>query len=391
MFGTFRRTTAAVVTATVFGLGLWIRLTPWNSATHLLSVGAPELAPVFLLLLVVALALIAVDLPHSRPARAIAALAVLAAVLPLTVVGTIPGTLRAADAAMTAAFGPAPRGTSDAPKPAIAWLPLVAGLPHSNVTVIPDVPLTGTADAGLTVTIYRGPQREPGRAIVQIYGGGWRSGAPGDNAPNARALAARGDTVFAIDYRHSPTYRWPTQLADVQAARDWIAAHAREYGADASRQVFIGRSSGAQLALISAITSPSPDIRGVVLVYSPVDLTSGYRDPPVPDILGLQALEAAFIGGTPDDRPDAYRDASPITHADKPHPPVLMFTAGRDVIVKRAFGEALYARLRQSGTAALINIPWSGHGFDFVAFGPGGQLATHYTAWFIDAVTAPGR
>jgi dipeptidyl aminopeptidase/acylaminoacyl peptidase len=71
-------------------------------------------------------------------------------------------------------------------------------------------------------------------------------------------------------------------------------------------------------------------------LYSPVDLTDGYRHPPAPDIVGSRPLESAFIGGTPDDRGEAYWDTSPITCADRRHPPVLLIHDGRDVIVTPA-------------------------------------------------------
>ncbi len=148
-----------------------------------------------------------------------------------------------------------------------------------------------------------------------------------------------------------------------------------------------GRSSGAQLALISTITANDPDIRGIVAFFSPVNLTEGYREPGFPDALGLRDLERAFIGGTPDDKPDAYRDASPITYADRPHPPVLLINGGKDRIVYARYEAALHERLRRSGRSAMLTIPWANHAFDEVSFGPSAQLALFYSERFLGWVT----
>ena len=57
----------------------------------------------------------------------------------------------------------------------------------------------------------------------------------------------------------------------------------------------------------------TPNIRGVISLYGPVDLTDGWRRPPSPDPLKVRAVEEALIGGTPDELPARYREASPLT------------------------------------------------------------------------------
>jgi acetyl esterase/lipase len=105
----------------------------------------------------------------------------------------------------------------------------------------------------LTLDIHR-PATTAGRypSVVQIYGGAWQRGAPGDDAPFAAYLAARGFVVFAIDYRHAPEWQWPAQIEDVRAALGWIREHGGEWGADVSRLALLGRSAGAQLATVAA-------------------------------------------------------------------------------------------------------------------------------------------
>jgi acetyl esterase/lipase len=235
----------------------------------------------------------------------------------------------------------------------------------------------------LTVDVYR-PERDgivP--TVVQIYGGGWRGGEPGDNSELAHALAASGFGVFAIDYRQAPDWTWPAQLEDVLDAIGWVSAHAAEYGANPARMALLGRSAGAQLAMRASQDATAPAIRSVVTIYGPVDLTEGYRSPPTPDPLDVRTIESQFLGGSPDQKPDAYTDASPITRAGQPHPPVLIITGNRDHIVEPRFGPMLHKKLLESGTSVFLNMPWADHAFDFVPFGPSSQIAMYYTQRFL--------
>ena len=352
-----------------------------------ISVGAPELS-VWLAAAGIAVFAFAV-VTRSRSAAIIAALSLLP---PTWVLLRIPGTIRTFDAAMAATLGPAyldgisPDVRSRLRQSPIAAADLFRGLPHPDSYVTRAVAFLESEEENgqaLRVDIYRpsGVSRRP--AVVQMYGGGWRSGTRENNAPMSSALAAQGFVVFAIDYRHSPRWQWPAQLHDVRAAVAWVKQHAAEYGADAGRLALLGRSSGAQLALIGGITSRDPAIRAIVALYSPVNLTSGYENPGFPDTLGLRELEVAFIGGTPAEKPEAYRDASPITHADSSHPPVLLISGGKDRIVYAAYSRTLYEHLNRSGTAVFLVIPWANHAFDEIPFGPSAQLELYYAGRFL--------
>jgi len=162
----------------------------------------------------------------------------------------------------------------------------------------------------------------------------------------------------------------------------WVRDHAGEYGADATRMSLLGRSAGAQLAMRASQDPAAPPIRSVVSIYGPVDLADGYRSPPSPDPIDIRLLEREFLGGPPDERPREYADASPITRAGLPHPPVLIITGNRDHVVDPRFGPMLHRKLLESGTSVFLNLPWADHGFDFVAFGPSNQIALYYIQRF---------
>ena len=138
----------------------------------------------------------------------------------------------------------------------------------------------------------------------------------------------------------------------------WIAAHRREYDADPERLALIGRSSGAQLAMVSAYAPGAPPVQAVVSYYGPVDLVEGYRHPPTPDPLHVRGIEEAFLGGGPDDVPERYREAFAVTYATRPLPPTLLVYGARDHVVEARFGALLHERLRATGTTSvLLEIP----------------------------------
>jgi len=393
--GVFRRGFALVLAALVLATGAWIRLTPFNAFTHALSVGAAEIAPWLVAGAMLALILVMPDVRRRWAARIAAAFAMGACILPVGVILRIDPAYREIDRAFQAAF----RGQRPVQlpisqlvrlrEPAFSVSNAFGWQSDPMARESHDVPFARRDDVTLTMEIYRPEIDQHGAAVIQFYGGGWRSGRPTDNAAFARELTRLGVVVFAPDYRHAPASRWPAQLTDARDAMQWVATHAGEYGADASRVVLVGRSSGAQLALLTGITDTTAAIRGIVALYSPVDLTYGYLHPTSPDILGTRALESALIGGTPDELPDAYREASPITYAGRPHPPVLMINGGRDFVIERRVGERLRGRLAESGTTIFLELPWAGHAFDTVPFGPGGQVELTAVERFVATVTAP--
>ena len=301
-----------------------------------------------------------------------------------------PKTARRFDAAMRAALGAeylcaVPADVLSAMRThTLSPLELFTGLEAGHARIVRGVRFAVNDGVPLTLDIYRPERAGSYASVVQIYGGAWQRGAPDNDSAYATYLASHGYVVFAIDYRHAPRWRWPAQLADARAALRWIEEHGREYDADPERLALIGRSSGAQLALVSAYAPGAPPVRAVVSYYGPVDLVEGYRHPPTPDPLHVRGIEEAFLGGGPDEVPERYREASPVTYATRPLPPTLLVYGARDHVVEARFGALLHERLRATGTTSvLLEIPWSEHGFDALTGGPGAQLALYYTERFL--------
>jgi acetyl esterase/lipase len=294
------------------------------------------------------------------------------------------------DAEMVRAFGdgflnrvPAATRASMRERP-IVVADLFRGIPSGDVVVTRGIAFAFPDGQRLTITAYRPDANGLFPAIVQIYGGAWRGGTPDDDEGFARYFAARGYVVFGVDYRHAPRWTWPAQMQDVNTALDWIRVHGAEHQADVSRVALVGRSAGAQIALVAAYRSRALFIRGIVDFYGPTDLADGYRHPPSPDPLDVRAVLKAFLGGTPDSAPARYRDASPITYATRRQPPTLIIQGARDHIVEARFGRMLYEQLLNTGTpAAYLELPWAEHAFDELPGGFSQQISLYYAERFL--------
>jgi acetyl esterase/lipase len=246
------------------------------------------------------------------------------------------------------------------------------------------------------IEFYRDRDRDRDRGLrpilIAIHGGSWQHGGPRENADFTAHFANAGWAVFSLDYRLAPQFVHPAQIDDVRASIGWIYDHARELGADPSRIALAGRSAGGHLAMLAAYTSERVPIRAVVNYYGPADLAEIYRARLLPDPLNRNDKVEVLLGGSPDERPDTYRDASPSTYLRGGLPPTLHVQGTHDHVVGATFARRFHRRLLASGTKSLLlELPWSDHAFDFVYFGPASTLSLAYTEAFLDATTAPIR
>ena len=371
---------------------------PFHAGLMPFAVGAPELSIWFLLaaLAVCALSLTASNAAHG--ARAALTLGAAAAILFAYPLVRAPFTLADFDRAMEDGLGREyanqipPAAAPSLREHALSPADFVLGITRADVLVRRGLEFARPAGVPLTLDVYRPPSAGPHPVLVQLYGGAWQRGSPEDNTAFATWLASKGYLVVAADYRHAPEATWPAQLEDVRSALDWIRSHASEFEADAGRIALLGRSAGAQLALVAAYQASAPAVRAVVSYYGPTDLVEGWREPPRPDPLDVRAILETYLRGTPDTAADRYREASPVTYASSRVPPTLLLYGSRDHVVLARFGRSLHERLRRAGaTSVLLELPWAEHAFDALPNGLSGQISLYYTERFLAWALRPAR
>ena len=175
----------------------------------------------------------------------------------------------------------------------------------------------------------------------------------------------------------------------MRAAIDFVRGRARQWNVDADGIVLLGRSAGAQLALLAAYTADVNAVRGVVSIYGPADLQFAWDHPGNRRVYdGTGALER-YLGGPPSAVPAAYRESSPYLLVGESTPPTLLIHGRKDEIVWVEQSRRLDARLADAGRPRLLlELPWATHGCDFTLAGPCGQLTTYAVERFLAAVTS---
>lgn len=238
----------------------------------------------------------------------------------------------------------------------------------AEVAVTADVPFRETSGSNLALDLYR-PHQHPSRpAIVLVHGGGWEQGSRTQLEWHAEQLATEGFVCACVSYRLSQERRYPAAVRDVNAAIAWLRDQADEYGIDPDWIATFGWSSGAQLAALAAVTGdestfvPESSSDASTGVQAMVGVSGLYDFTPF-EHESNEALEQ-FLGGTYQDVPDRYHEASPITHVSSDDPPTLLLHGGDDDNVP--FGQSqMYSRAfeEESVPAELVLVEEGDHSF----------------------------
>ena len=144
-----------------------------------------------------------------------------------------------------------------------------------DVASAEDREIPGPAGA-LRVRVYQphGPAR-PRPVNVFFHGGGFVFCSIETHDGFCREMSRMTDSVVvSVDYRLAPEDRAPAAAYDALAAVTWVAEHADELGADASRLAVSGDSAGGNLAAVvplMAAAGDGPAIAAQVLIYPVVE------------------------------------------------------------------------------------------------------------------------
>lgn len=134
----------------------------------------------------------------------------------------------------------------------------------------------------IAVRLYKpAPSNSATGTVVYLHGGGWVLGDFDDFDPMCRALAlSSGCQIASVAYRLAPEHKHPAALQDCVAVLRWLERDADKMGINKTRLALAGDSAGANLAAViyqSFWQLPLPNLRALVLIYPPSDLTLSSR------------------------------------------------------------------------------------------------------------------
>ena len=94
----------------------------------------------------------------------------------------------------------------------------------------------------------------PAPVLVFVPGGAWVFGSRILQGHALMAhLAEQGWVCLSVQYRTSPSHRWPRQVVDVTSAIAWARANAEQYGGDPSFVAVAGCSAGGHMASLAGL------------------------------------------------------------------------------------------------------------------------------------------
>ncbi|TDX01336.1 alpha/beta hydrolase [Dinghuibacter silviterrae] len=239
----------------------------------------------------------------------------------------------------------------------------------------------------------------PRPCILVIHGGSWSGGSSRQLPELNWVLARQGYVVASMNYRLAPRFKNPAPIRDVASALAFLRAHAARWHIDTTRFVLLGRSAGAQIALMAAYTlptgkdtrgrtAPGSGIRGVIDFYGPTDMVWGYSAPASRLVMDSRKVMEDYLGGSYQKVPEHYVASSPLEAVDPHAPPTLLIHGRNDVVVAYEHSVRLDAKLTALGVPHyFLSLPWATHAFDYTLNGPSGQLSTYAVEVFLDKVT----
>jgi acetyl esterase/lipase len=243
-------------------------------------------------------------------------------------------------------------------------------------------------DISLSLDFYHVTGTAKAPCVIMVHGGSWSSGNSTELPELDSHLTTVGYHVASINYRMAPRYQTPAPVEDVSKAIAYLCKHADELNIDTAKLVLIGRSAGAQIALLAAYTLHDPRIKGVIDFYGPADMVWGYSIPSNPLIMDSRKVMRDYIGGTYEQVPEKFVASSPLEFVGKQSIPTLIIHGENDVLVSPEHSRRLNLKLQQNGIPHYyLKLPWATHGFDYNLNGPGGQLSTYAVETFLNTVT----
>lgn len=256
------------------------------------------------------------------------------------------------------------------------------------------------------------PESANGYGIILVPGTGFHAPLAYDAPPPkespavanyATPLVKAGYTVFVVNYRVAPRFRYPAAIEDVQRAVRYIRHNASSYGIHAERIGAVGVSSGGYLVDMlgvlegagnaedsDPVNRESSRVQCVVSFFGPTDLIRVPSSPAETDFLGMALTIGRRTLPPTSIEYKTYREASPVYHVRKDAPPFLLIHGEADTVVPIQNSELLEEALRAAGVPVkFLRAPGVGHGPDFLSAKNLPEYLNEMTRWFDQRLRTP--
>ena len=223
-----------------------------------------------------------------------------------------------------------------------------------------DQRVTYGADANQFVDVRLPRGAGPHPVLLNLHGGYWRAKYDLRYAGHlCEALRATGVATFNVEYRRvgNDGGGWPGTFEDIRSAYDFVRQKYSQFHLDVKRLAVMGHSAGGQLALCLAAHETS--LGAAISLAGVVDLKGAFARH-----LSNDAV-VEFLGGTPSEVPEHYREADPMD-LSLAHTRQWLLHGADDDTVPVEFSRHYAALKKKKGERVeLVEVAGAGH-FDFI-------------------------
>lgn len=259
---------------------------------------------------------------------------------------------------------------------------------NTDIAEIKEVIYQQSSDRALHFDAFFYNKQKSNPAVIMIHGGGWRSGNKNQMYDMAREIASKGYSCFAIEYKLSLEAKYPEGVIDIKNAIKFIKDNAKKFNADPNKVAVLGCSSGGQMAALIGTTNDISDFEDKAFKSKSSSKVQAIID--IDGVLAFKHPESSegdmasfWLGGTYDEKPENWKNASALNHTNKGSPSILFinssfdrFHAGRDDMIAILNQYKIYNEVK--------TIPNSPHSFWF--FEPWFAETVSYTTQFLDKI-----
>ena len=196
-------------------------------------------------------------------------------------------------------------------------------LSDSEKQIIIDLPYNISPGQKLDVYFPKN-HNENTRTIFYIHGGGWFAGDKSEAFYWAEYFQELGYVVVSINYRLADRNKnnvYPSQIADIDSAINFILKRSEDWKISKTNNIIMGASAGAQLALQYAYNfNESKKIKAAISFCGALDLTDSiFINADVGPGMNMNktnfsTLLTWYLGDTITNKPNIWKDASPVNH-----------------------------------------------------------------------------
>ena len=259
---------------------------------------------------------------------------------------------------------------------------------HSNLVENKAIVYKNTDLRSLALDAFYAKSNQANPAVILVHGGGWKSGDKSMMEQLAGAIASKGYSCFAIEYRLSSEAQYPAGVFDIKSAIQFVKRNAVKFNVDTTRIAVLGCSSGGQMAALVGTTNGNKKFEEVNSMHKTSTTIQAVID--IDGILAFKHPESAegemaalWLGGTYQEKSENWKNASALHHAGKNSAPILFinssfdrFHAGRDDMIAILNKKKIYSEVK-----TISDSPHS-----FWLFEPWFDQTVAYVVQFLDII-----